>query len=81
MHSKDILIASLTYFLSLVIFEQDDFILDQCAVCIVRHAVNSYDFEQGFVLKKCVGSSILTTLMIDDDFPFLLAKMHSAVVD
>ena len=31
MQSKDILIASLTYFWSLVIFERDDFILDQCA--------------------------------------------------
>ena len=32
MHSKDILIASLTYFLSLVIFERDNFILDQCGL-------------------------------------------------
>ena len=30
MHSKGILIASLTYFSSLVIFERDGFILDQC---------------------------------------------------
>ena len=31
MHSKDILIAYLTFFFSLVIFDRDDFILDQCA--------------------------------------------------
>ena len=32
MHSKDILIDSLTY---LVIFERDDFILDQCAMLLI----------------------------------------------
>ena len=32
MHSKDILIAFLTYFLSWIIFEPDDFILDQCVL-------------------------------------------------
>ena len=41
MHSKNILIASLAYFLSLVIFERDDFILDQCALT----ANPSYNYD------------------------------------
>ena len=42
MHSKDILIDSLTYFWSLVIFERDDFILDQCEGSKVPQNERSY---------------------------------------
>ena len=65
MHSKDILIASLTYFWSLVNFERDDFILDQCAPLEKFHpmfyfaqAIDLNNFKSCFIDLDTLGSML-----------------------
>ena len=66
MHSKYILIASLTHFWSLVIFYRDDFILGQCAVVRMEKSIDNFENTQMYqtVLESNLAWIITIALSI-----------------